>query len=94
LKQLFHLDVRDDRGRLTAIPGMPLADHLRRLDVVRQHVLAEFRDMPPVEFRRPRHRPTYRVTPEWVLHHLVQHEAEHRGQIELLRGWAEEEARG
>ena len=27
-----------------------------------------------------------RTTPAWALHHLTQHEAEHRGQIELLLG--------
>jgi uncharacterized damage-inducible protein DinB len=31
----------------------------------------------------------YETTPEWVLHHLMQHEAEHRGQIGELRRWAE-----
>jgi uncharacterized damage-inducible protein DinB len=34
--------------------------------------------------------PQYEVSPEWVLHHLSQHEAEHRGEIgsaiALLKG--------
>jgi hypothetical protein len=29
--------------------------------------------------------PGYDVTPEWVLHPLLQHEAEHRGQISDMR---------
>jgi uncharacterized damage-inducible protein DinB len=37
------------------------------------------------DFRRLRHLPKYDVSPEWVLHHLLQHEAEHRGQINLLK---------
>jgi len=41
------------------------------------------------EFRRPRSFPQYRVTAEWVLHQLIQHEVEHRGQIQLLRSLAE-----
>jgi uncharacterized damage-inducible protein DinB len=32
----------------------------------------------------------YDVTPEWVVHHLMQHEAEHRGQIGELRVAAEQ----
>jgi uncharacterized damage-inducible protein DinB len=32
------------------------------------------------EFRRPRHLEQYDVTPQWVLHHLIQHEVEHQGQ--------------
>jgi uncharacterized damage-inducible protein DinB len=39
------------------------------------------------DFRRPRHFPgQYDVTPEWVLYHLMEHEAEHRGHIQTLRG--------
>src|SRR5260370_964972 len=45
--------------------------------------------LPPAGFRRLRSLPAYRVTPEWVLHQLWQHEAEPRGHIALLRSWAE-----
>jgi uncharacterized damage-inducible protein DinB len=41
------------------------------------------------EFRRIRSLAEYGVTPEWVLHHLMQHEAEHRSQIGALRIAAE-----
>jgi uncharacterized damage-inducible protein DinB len=41
------------------------------------------------EFRRVRSLTHYDVTPEYVLHHLMQHEAEHRGQIGTLRARAE-----
>jgi uncharacterized damage-inducible protein DinB len=37
------------------------------------------------EFRRVRVLPDYDVTPDYVLHHLMQHEAEHRGEIAMLR---------
>ena len=33
------------------------------------------------EFRRVRSFKDYQVTPEWVIHHLMQHEAEQRGEI-------------
>jgi uncharacterized damage-inducible protein DinB len=33
--------------------------------------------------------PPYDVTPEWVLHHLMQHEAEHRSQIGAPRARAQ-----
>jgi uncharacterized damage-inducible protein DinB len=41
------------------------------------------------DFRRIRSLPEYDVTPEWVLHHLMQHEAEHRSQIGGLKDRAE-----
>jgi len=41
------------------------------------------------DFRRVRRLPDYDVTPEWVLHHLTQHEAEHRSEIGALRASAE-----
>ena len=74
--------------------GMSLTDSLDRLETVRGHLLAAFREMSLAEFRRVREFPDYDVTPEGVLHHLIQHEAEHRGQIGLLRDLAESAAGG
>jgi len=90
LAALFTTDVRDEHGQLSAVRGVGLADHLQRLDSVRRHLVATVQPMRRREYRRTRNLPTYAVTPEWVVHHLMQHEAEHRGQIELLRGWAEQ----
>jgi hypothetical protein len=87
---LFAVDMRDDQGRLSAVKDVPLADHLQLLDVMRAHLLATYRPMTLEEFRRARSLPDYDVTPEWVLHHLIQHEAEHRGHIQSLRTWAEQ----
>lgn len=89
LKPFFTLDARDADTHLSALQGETLADHLRRLDLLREHLLAAFRPMTLEEFRRPRHRPHYHATPEWVVQHLVQHEGEHRGQIQALRSLAE-----
>lgn len=89
LKPLFALDDRDAQGRLSPLVGETLEEHLHRLDLVRQYLLATFRGMTLQEFRRPHPFPRYRVTAEWVLQHLIQHEGEHRGQIQLLRSLAE-----
>jgi uncharacterized damage-inducible protein DinB len=89
LVALFPLDARDADGRLSAVRAEPLNVHLERLARVRDRLLAVFRDMSADEFRRTRRLPRYDVTPEWVLHHLIQHEAEHRGHIGLLRARAE-----
>jgi uncharacterized damage-inducible protein DinB len=86
---LFPYDARDEHGLLTSIQGVALAEHLARLDNVRQHVLAIYQAMDINNFRRVRHLPDYDVTPEWVLHHLAQHEAEHRSEIGALRARAE-----
>ena len=85
----FPLDVRDDQGRLTPCAGLDLAAHLARLTMIRERLLATFREMSADEFRRIRRLADYDVTPEWVLHHLMQHEAEHRGEIGLIRLLAE-----
>jgi uncharacterized damage-inducible protein DinB len=82
-------DVRDEQGWLTHVPEEALATHLQRLDTVRSILLDAFRGMSLAEFRRLRHLEQYDVTPEWVLHHLIQHEAEHRGQILERRTEAE-----
>ena len=90
LEALFPYDVRDDQGKLASTAGISLAEHLYRLDMVRRNFLDVFRGMTLVEFRRARHLPDYDVTPEWVIHHLMQHEAEHRGQLGELRLIAEQ----
>lgn len=89
IEELFATDVRDDQGRLSLIQGAMLEEHIQRLDLVREHLFASFRGMTLQEFRRPHDFPDYQVTAEWVLHHLIQHEAEHRGHIQMLRSLAE-----
>ncbi len=85
---LFPDDVRDDAGRLTASRPESLQEYVDRLDAVRAMLLAAFRDMTLAEFHRVRVLPEYDVTPGFVLHHLMQHEAEHRGEIGMLRALA------
>jgi uncharacterized damage-inducible protein DinB len=82
-------EMRDEQGLLTHVPGETLANHLQRLDAVRQLLLDAFRGMSLNEFRRPLHLEQYDVTLQWVLHHLIQHEAQHRGQILDRRAEAE-----
>jgi uncharacterized damage-inducible protein DinB len=86
---LFPVGVRDDSGTLADPRARRLDDHLKVLDQVRALVLETYQTMTLADFRRPRQLPQYDVTPEWVLHHLIQHEAEHRGHIESLRHFIE-----
>ncbi len=86
IEALFPLDARDQGSHLSSLQGVPLEEHLQRLQTIRDTLLEEFKAMTLEDFRRPRHFPgQYDVTPEWVLHHLIQHEAEHRGHIQTLR---------
>jgi uncharacterized damage-inducible protein DinB len=87
--ELLTVDARDEAGILSAVSGKNLAAHDVMLDTVRALLLDAYRAMTLDDFRRPRSLPQYDVTPEWVLHHLIQHEAEHRGQIGELRVQAE-----
>ena len=81
LDALFPYPVRDDQDHLHQVKGESLETHLRRLEATRAHLLEVYRRMSFEEFRQPRNLADYDVSPEWVLHHLMQHEAEHRGQI-------------
>jgi uncharacterized damage-inducible protein DinB len=91
LQASFALAHRDEQGHLSLMQDATLEEHIQRLDLVREHLLISFREMSLEEFRRLRAFPDYQVTPEWVLHHLIQHEAEHRGHIQMLRSLAEHE---
>lgn len=82
---LFPYRTRDEQGRLTQVRGISLEQHLDRLKIVRGLLLDGYQRMELAEFRRVRALEDYDVTPEYVLHHLMQHEAEHRSQIGALR---------
>ena len=91
INTLFPQDVRDAQGVLSQVRGESLSEHLTRLGRVRSYLLLSYQGLDPDDFRRLREFEDYSVTPEWVLHHLMQHEAEHRGQIGELRLRAESE---
>jgi uncharacterized damage-inducible protein DinB len=82
--------VRDADGRLVRIAREGLSEHLRRLDATREFTLATLKGMTPAEFRCLRPSAAHAVSAEWIVHHLAQHEAEHRGQIAALRAAAEQ----
>lgn len=88
LLALFPWDVRDGAGRLTVVTGLDLDTHVARLDAVRALTVATFAATTLTDFRRVRALPAYDVTPEWVAHHLLQHEAEHRGELGVNLGLA------
>jgi uncharacterized damage-inducible protein DinB len=83
--ELFPHDVRDAEGTLTAIRGLPLDEHRARLAKTRAILLENLSDFTAEDFQRVRPREDYDVSAAWVLHHLLQHEAEHRAQIAALR---------
>lgn len=85
LKLLLRLADRESNGELTSVQGETSIQHKHRLARVREELLQALGSMALTEFRRIRHLPNYDVTPEWVVLHLLQHEAEHRGQIVVLR---------
>ncbi|WP_339149222.1 MULTISPECIES: DinB family protein [unclassified Sutcliffiella] len=80
IEALFPLEGWPD-GKLIHVEGDTLEDHLQRLKAVREKLLTHFRTMDMEDWRRPRVLEEYNVTPEWVIYHLVEHEAHHRGQI-------------
>jgi uncharacterized damage-inducible protein DinB len=67
--------------------GVPLADHLARLDRVRAEFHRLVSPLTTEALHTPRAIPEagYEISPAWTLHHLMQHEAEHRGQIATIR---------
>ena len=85
IDELFPCDVHDADGNLTSVPGTSLEAHIQRLADMREYFMTAMRAINDRDFRRARKFPDYRVTPEWVIYHLIQHEAEHRGQIMDLR---------
>jgi uncharacterized damage-inducible protein DinB len=85
LRLLFQFDDRESDGKLSKVCDEPASRHEHRLTIVREHLLDTLSLMTLAEFRRIRRFPEYDVNPEWVVLHVLQHEAEHRGQIVALR---------
>jgi uncharacterized damage-inducible protein DinB len=81
LEALFPYDVREEDGVLSPVTGQTLATHLQRLEICHDQLRSAYHIMTLDDFRRLRHLESYSATPEWVLHHLIQHEAEHRSQL-------------
>ncbi|MDP9343503.1 MAG: DinB family protein [Actinomycetota bacterium] len=84
-RDLLPFDDRDADDRLTQVAGETLERHLERLRAVRSLFLEQMRPMPVEDFHRLRTRERFDVAADWVVHHLLQHEAEHRAQVAALR---------
>lgn len=80
-------DLADASGRLVRVPGVALDEHLARLRRCRAIFLDAFRTMSLDDWKRLRapEGEDYRVTPEWAVFHLVEHEAGHLFQIRRLK---------
>lgn len=83
IETLFPYDVRDEHGKLTSV-SESVQEHLKRLEMVRDCLLHEFLSMTADDFREVRSLPEYDISPMYVIHHLMQHEAEHRSQIDAI----------
>jgi hypothetical protein len=70
---------------LSRIDGQTLDEHRGRLAAVRGWVLDQLGPMTNDEFHRVRALDAYDVAPDWVVHHILQHEAEHRSHVAWLR---------
>jgi hypothetical protein len=80
----FPVDVREESGRLTpVVEGWE--HHLARLAWVRQRLLEELRTFTDADLDRTFVSGSDGNGGGWILHHLMQHEAEHRGQIGEIR---------
>ena len=86
LEEAFPWPDRDQAGHLSDVTGVPLADHLARLERVRGEFLVLIAPLTAEEMSASRFLPEtdYEISPAWTLHHLMQHEAEHCGQITAI----------
>jgi len=85
LPALLPFEDRDGTGRLIQVEGETIAEHLERLAAIRTYLLDRLRPMTADDFHRPRRLADYDAAPDWVIHHLLQHEAEHRSHVAWLR---------
>ncbi len=96
LKELLPVHGWDDQERLTHIPGKSMQEHLELLAEARRRFLEQIAPMMLEDWRtlRSPEGDDYSATPEWVVFHLVEHEAGHMYEIHrMVRKWrAQQEA--
>ena len=87
LMTLLQFSDRDEAGELSVVTGVSLENHLARLATVRARFLEHVSTLTAEQLATARALPewNYDISPAWTLHHLMQHEAEHRGEINSLR---------
>jgi uncharacterized damage-inducible protein DinB len=85
VKDLFPVQVREDGTTLSRYTGETLGQHVDRLEKVRMMLVDTVSLMTPDDLHVLNERSAYDVSPAWALHHLMQHEAEHRAQIGRAR---------
>lgn len=75
------------KGRLAPVMGVPLEDHLARLDRCRDIFLDIMKGMTLDHWSRLRSPADedYSVSPAWAVFHLVEHEAGHAAQIGVMK---------
>ncbi len=86
----FPADDRTEDGHLLLVGGVPLSQHMAKLDASRQTFFARVQGMQLEDWRtlREPEGEDYAVTPEWIVYHLVEHEAGHLYEMRrLVRKW-------
>lgn len=82
-------DVRTTEGRLSAAPGLARERLVGLLAACRQRLVEESERLTEEDLDRVVEGLEGAATPAWILTHLAQHEAEHRGMIKrALSSWS------
>ena len=84
VEEWFPVDVRERDGRLSPVVE-PIDRLLARLEWVRDHLLGVLATLDDSDLDRTMTNDGDESGGSWILHHLMQHEAEHRGQIGEIR---------
>ena len=88
VKALFPWPSRDEAKRLTRVPGRSAAQRLETLATSRKILLEVLGGIDAAEWRRlrtPIDGLDYETNPEWVVFHLIEHEAGHTAQMASLK---------
>lgn len=86
MREIFPEDDRDERGDLARLKVLTVADYLEKMKLAHDRVVEQYKLMSAEEYHRPRAITNWMgnvdwVTPERNLYHIINHDAEHRGEL-------------
>lgn len=86
MRAIFPDDDRDEKGDLARLKVLTVNDYLEKMQIAHDRFVELYKQLSAEDYRKPRPITNWMgevdmITPERILYHVVNHDAEHRGEL-------------